>query len=69
MSFKYKDEIFNSLSLIRELVKDYNACPECGSKGIGSNTKLGSMDYNGKLGTFERTCRCGWKVKIKVEKI
>jgi len=69
LSFKYKDEIFNSLSLIRELVKDYKNCPECGSDGIGISTKVGTMKYSGKLGAFERTCKCGWKVKIDVEKI
>jgi len=69
LSFKYKDEIFNSLSLVRELVRDYKSCPECGSNSIGSSTNLGSMGYNGKLGTFERTCKCGWKSKIKVERV
>lgn len=69
MSFKYKDEIFNSLNLIRELVRDYRICPECGSENIGSNKNVGSMDFNGKLGTFERICKCGWEVKIKIEKV
>lgn len=48
---------------------DYGTCPGCGSEHIGSNKNVGSMDYNGKLGTFERTCKCGWAVKLKVEKI
>ncbi|MGG0655760.1 DUF3797 domain-containing protein [Rummeliibacillus pycnus] len=69
MSFKYKDDIFNSMNLVQELVKDYGACLECGNSSIGSNKNVGSMDFDGKLGTFERTCKCGWNVKIKMEKI
>lgn len=68
MSFKYKGEILNSMNLISKLVKDYGTCPECGSESVGSHKNDGSMDYNGKQGTFERICECGWKVNIDVEK-
>lgn len=69
MSYKYKDEIYNSLNLVSKLIDDYGTCPGCGSERIGSSKNTGSMDYNGKLGTFERICKCGWSVKLKVEKI
>ncbi|MGX9135467.1 DUF3797 domain-containing protein [Rummeliibacillus sp. JY-2-4R] len=69
MSYKYKEEVYNNLNLIKELVKDYGTCPQCGSAAIGDSKKAGTMDYNGKVGTFERTCKCGWEVKIKVDKV
>ncbi len=69
MSYKYKEEVYNNLSLIKELVKDYGICPQCGNDQVGDSKKVGSMDYNGKVGTFERTCKCGWEVKIKVDKV
>lgn len=46
-----------------ELANKYNVCPKCGNEYVGDGQ--GSVNIEGN--TFLRTCKCGWKVEIKVE--
>ncbi|WP_288745797.1 DUF3797 domain-containing protein [uncultured Enterococcus sp.] len=52
------------LSTSMNLMKKYGSCPKCGNKFVG-NGKGGMVieEY-----TFERWCKCGWKVVVDVRK-
>ena len=67
MAFRYKEKEYSSMELFGELIKDYGTCPECGNGNVGGTPSVGSMNYDGELGTFSRGCKCGWKVKVEVE--
>jgi predicted RNA-binding Zn-ribbon protein involved in translation (DUF1610 family) len=48
-----------------ELANKYNDCPKCGNNYIGNG--------EGKLivedDVFYRSCKCGWEIEIKVDKL
>ena len=46
-----------------ELIKKYTICPECGNKFIGNGEGAIIIEDD----SFERSCKCGWKVKIEVK--
>lgn len=50
----------NSLEFV-ELVRKYSKCQNCGSEHIGNGE--GTLVVTDD--TFIRTCKCGWKIKIK----
>ena len=53
-----------SLNKSMELIKKYGRCHECGNEFIGNGQGgLVIEDY-----TFERWCKCGWKVVVDVRK-
>ncbi|MDR3826275.1 DUF3797 domain-containing protein [Enterococcus sp.] len=47
-----------------ELMKKYGNCPECGNRFIGN----GQGGLVVEKYTFERWCKCGWKVIVDVRK-
>ena len=47
-----------------ELMDKYSYCPNCGNGAVGNGE--GTLNINGD--TFERTCKCGWSVKVKETK-
>lgn len=69
MTFKYKDKEFSSIELFGELIQDYGTCPECSNDRIGGTPSVGSINYDGEHGKFERGCKCGWKIQMKFEKV
>lgn len=42
-----------------ELMNKYEVCPCCGNDKIGNGEGTLNLDEN----SFERTCKCGWKIK------
>jgi len=46
-----------------KLLKRYSTCPKCGSDKV--NNGEGSVNIDGNL--FERTCKCGWSVKVEIK--
>lgn len=48
-----------------KLMKKYSTCPDCGSDKVGNGS--GSYSIDGE--TFERKCKCGFKIKIVEGKI
>lgn len=69
MSFKYKGKKLSSIGLFGELIKDYGTFPDCGNDSVGGTPSVGSMNYDGEHGTLERTCKCGWEIKVGCKKI
>jgi transcription elongation factor Elf1 len=52
----------NALKAV-ELLRKYNTCPECGSEKVGNGEGSVTVDDD----KFERTCKCGWMIKITGE--
>lgn len=47
-----------------ELMKKYDGpCPECGNEYVGN----GAGTFEITEDTLRRTCKCGWKVEVKVD--
>lgn len=44
-----------------ELMETYASCPKCGSSDISGGEGRLTIRY----GTFYRSCKCGWEVKIE----
>lgn len=47
------------------LINKYSECPDCGCDKVGNGS--GSLIIDGE--TFERGCKCGFKIKIVEGKI
>lgn len=45
-----------------ELIKKYNACPECGNDRIGGEPSWGALIIEDEM--FTRSCKCGWSVTV-----
>lgn len=58
-----KDGKEMNITTASKLLKQYSTCPKCGSDKI--NNGEGSININGNM--FERTCKCGWNVKVEIE--
>ena len=44
-----------------KLLKQYSICINCGNDKIGNGE--GTVNINGNI--FERTCKCGWSIKVE----
>ena len=50
---------------IKKLMDEYEVCPQCGNKNI---EKIDNILVSGvliKANSFERVCKCGFKITIK----
>lgn len=45
---------------VTELMRKYSTCLECGSKDIGGEPSVGTLNISDEV--FTRTCKCGWSV-------
>lgn len=49
---------FKAVSLMRK----YSKCPQCGNEYVGDGE--GTLEIENEV--FTRSCKCGWKIEVKV---